>query len=128
MKLYKYHIRLSGKDKETLHALKRTGKTERRIADHARVILWSAVGLAVDEIVRSIPLLSYRRPHGSAGQSYTFMSGDSPPIPVSQRLLCRPASQQQQTFKKIHCTGLLSRVRGVGIHCQRQSHKIALQN
>jgi transposase len=56
MKPYKYHIRLSGKDKQTLRALKRAGKTERRVADRARIILWTAVGVAVDEIARRLEI------------------------------------------------------------------------
>lgn len=50
MKPYKYHIRLGGKDKQILRALKRAGKTERRVADRARIILWTAACVAVDEI------------------------------------------------------------------------------
>lgn len=47
---YKYHIRLGGKDKQILRALIRAGKTERRVADRARIILWTAAHVAVDEI------------------------------------------------------------------------------
>jgi transposase len=41
---------LRGKDKQTLRAMKRAGKTERRVADRARIILWTAALVAVDEI------------------------------------------------------------------------------
>jgi len=54
MKPYKYQIRLSGKEKQILRALKRAGKTERRVADRARIILWTAAGLTVDEIARRL--------------------------------------------------------------------------
>jgi len=54
MKPYKYQTRLSGKEKQILRALKRAGKTERRVADRARIILWTAAGLTVDEIARRL--------------------------------------------------------------------------
>jgi transposase len=54
MKPYKYQIRLSSKEKQILRALKRAGKTERRVADRARIILWTAAGLTVDEIARRL--------------------------------------------------------------------------
>ena len=38
----KYDIRLSGREKQALRQLKRNGKTERRLADRARIILWTA--------------------------------------------------------------------------------------
>jgi len=47
---YKYHIRLSGKDKQVLRALTRAWKTARCVADRARIVLWTAAGVAVDEI------------------------------------------------------------------------------
>lgn len=47
---YKYHIRLRSKDKQILRTLKRAGKTERRVADRVRIILWTAALIAVDEI------------------------------------------------------------------------------
>jgi transposase len=56
MNPYKYQIRLSGKEKLTLRALKRAGKTERRVADRARIILWTAAGLTVGEIARRLEI------------------------------------------------------------------------
>src|SRR5512135_2803977 len=44
----KYDIRLSGQEKQALRQLKRNGKTERRLADRARIILWTAEWVAVD--------------------------------------------------------------------------------
>ena len=38
---YKYYIHLSGKEKQALRQLKRAGKTERRLADRARIVLWT---------------------------------------------------------------------------------------
>jgi len=47
---------LSGKEKQTLRQLKRHGKTERRLADRARIILWTAERVSVDEIGRRLEL------------------------------------------------------------------------
>jgi transposase len=44
---YKYYIHLSGKEKQGLRQLKRAGKTERRLADRARIVLWTNKGVAV---------------------------------------------------------------------------------
>lgn len=54
MKPHKYFIRLSGKEKQELRQLKRAGKTERRLADRARIILWTAEWVGVDEIARRL--------------------------------------------------------------------------
>jgi transposase len=54
MKPHKYPICLSGKEKQELRQLKRAGKTERRLADRARTILWTADWVAVDEIARRL--------------------------------------------------------------------------
>ena len=53
---YKYHIRLSGKDKQTLRALTRACKTARCVADRARIVLWTAAGVAVDEIAHRLEI------------------------------------------------------------------------
>jgi transposase len=50
MQPHKYHIRLNSQEKQALRQFKRNGKTERRLADRARIILWTADGVAVDEI------------------------------------------------------------------------------
>jgi len=51
---YKYHIRLSGKDKQVLRALIRACKTARCVADRARIVLWTAASITVDEIARRL--------------------------------------------------------------------------
>jgi len=53
---YKYHIRLSGKDKQTLRALTRACKTARCVADRARIVLWTAASVAVDEIAHRLEI------------------------------------------------------------------------
>jgi transposase len=49
MKPYKYVIELTDEEREALQCLIRSGKTERRIADRARIILWADEGVAIDE-------------------------------------------------------------------------------
>lgn len=56
MKPYKHDIRLSGKEKRILRALTRAGKTERRLADRSRIILWTADGVAACEIARRLEM------------------------------------------------------------------------
>ena len=41
MQPLKYDIRLSGAEKQALRQLKHDGQTERRLADRARIILWT---------------------------------------------------------------------------------------
>lgn len=52
----KYNIRLSGAEKQALRQLKRAGQTERRLADRARIILWTAEWLAVDTIAERLEI------------------------------------------------------------------------
>jgi len=49
MKPYKYVIELTDEEGETLQRLVRSGKTERRIADRSRIILWADEGVTIDE-------------------------------------------------------------------------------
>ncbi len=56
MQPHKYDIRLSGAEKQALRQLKRVGLTERRLADRARIILWTAEWLAVDTIAERLEI------------------------------------------------------------------------
>jgi len=56
MQPHKYHIRLSSREKQTLRQLKRAGKTERRLADRARIILWTAKCVAVADIAQRLDI------------------------------------------------------------------------
>ncbi len=56
MQPHKYDIRLSGHEKQALRQLKRKGKTERRLADRARIILWTAAWVAVDAIAERLDI------------------------------------------------------------------------
>ncbi len=56
MQPHKYDIRLSGAEKQALRQLNRAGQTERRLADRARIILWTAEWLAVDTIAERLEI------------------------------------------------------------------------
>ncbi len=49
MKPYKYVIQLTDEERETLQNLVRSGRTERRIADRARIVLWADQKVTIDE-------------------------------------------------------------------------------
>lgn len=53
-KPYKYIIKLSDTERQTLEELVRYGKTERRLADRARMILWAADGITIGETQRRL--------------------------------------------------------------------------
>ena len=48
-KPYKHIIKLTETECQALEKLVRSGKTERRLADRARMILWAAEGITVRE-------------------------------------------------------------------------------
>ncbi|MBM4460787.1 MAG: IS630 family transposase [Chloroflexi bacterium] len=56
MQPHKYHIRLSSAEKQVLRQLTRNGKTERRLADRARLILWTVDQCSVEEIAHRLGL------------------------------------------------------------------------
>jgi transposase len=56
MQPHKYDIRLRGHEKQALRQLKRNGKTERRLADRARIILWTTEWVAVDTIAERLDI------------------------------------------------------------------------
>ncbi len=46
---YKYVIKLTNEERQKLEVLVRNGKTERRLADRARMILWAEAGITIAE-------------------------------------------------------------------------------
>ena len=50
MQPHKDHSHLNGHEKQALRQFKHNGKTERRLADRSRIILWTTDSVAVDEI------------------------------------------------------------------------------
>ena len=94
MQPHKYHIRLNGQEKQALRQLKRNGKTERRLADRARIILWTADWVAVDDIstrlgVHRSTVIFWRQ---------RFVEDQRQGWPVVERLRDRPRSGRPAQF------------------------------
>ena len=51
---YKYIIKLSEAERKELEGVIRSGKSERRIADRARIILWADEGLTIGTTVEHL--------------------------------------------------------------------------
>jgi len=104
---YKHYIRLSGKEKQDLRRLKKAGKTERRLADRSRIILWTNERVAVAEIAarlechRSTVINCRRRflQRRAQGQSVSACLQDAP---RSGRPVERTALQEAQ-IKAVVC-------------------------
>lgn len=65
-KPYKHIIKLTATERQALTELVRCGKTERRLADRARMILWAADGVTIRETQRRLEcseqiVLNWRR-------------------------------------------------------------------
>ena len=65
-KAYKYVIELTEAEREELERLIRKGKTERRVAERARIILWADDGLSMGETAQRLEcseqtVLNWRR-------------------------------------------------------------------
>ena len=94
MQPFKYVIRLTGKEKRDLRALKRKGKTEARLADRARLILWAHQGIPIEETACRLDcgrdkVIFWRR---------RFLEGRAAKLPVLQRLHDRPRSGRPAVF------------------------------
>ncbi len=94
---HKYDINLSGKEKQILRQLKRAGKTERRIADRARIILWTAQWIPVEEIARRLEIdratvLNWRR---------WFSERRQQGLPLAECLCDRPRSGRPHKFSAL---------------------------
>jgi len=53
-KPYKYQIELTAAERQELEEMVRSGKTERRLADRARMILWADEGVTIRETVERL--------------------------------------------------------------------------
>lgn len=94
---HKYDINLSGKEKQILRQLKRAGKTERRIADRARIILWTAQWLPVEEAARRLDIdratvINWRR---------WFWERRQQGLPLAECLCDRPRSGRPPKFSAL---------------------------
>jgi tellurite resistance protein len=63
---YKYVIKLTETERQELRRLVSSGKTERRLADRARMILWADAGITIAETQRRLDcseqiVLNWRR-------------------------------------------------------------------
>ncbi len=94
MQPYKYVIRLTGKEKRELRQLKRSSKTESRLVDRARLLLWAHDGVTIDESAARLgcgrdKVIFWRR---------RFLEGRTAKIPVCDRLRDQPRSGRPPTF------------------------------
>ncbi len=91
---YKYIIRLTGKEKRELRQLKRRAKTEVRLADRARILLWAHDGVTIEESAQRLDcgrdkIILWRR---------RFLEGRAAKLPVGERLRDQPRSGRPPTF------------------------------
>jgi hypothetical protein len=95
MQQFKYVIRLSGKEKRDLRALIRKGKTEARLADRARILLWADRNrVTIEETARRLEcgrdkVIFWRR---------RFLEGRPAKQPIVERLRDQPRSGRPLTF------------------------------
>ena len=94
MQPFKYVIHLKGKEKQDLRALKRKGKTEARLADRARIILWADRHVTIEETAKRLEcgrdkVIFWRR---------RFLEGRATKAPVIQCLQDRPRSGRPPVF------------------------------
>ena len=94
MKPCKYVIDLKGSEKRDLRALKRKGKTEVRVADRARLILWADEGVTIEETTQRLScgrekVIFWRR---------RFLEGRAAKTPLLERLQDLPRSGRPPTF------------------------------
>lgn len=54
MKPYQYVIRLGSKEKQQLREIVGSGKTEARLVERARILLWAHDGVTIDETARRL--------------------------------------------------------------------------
>lgn len=90
---FKYPIRLTSKEKRALRELKRA-KTEVRLADRARILLWAHDGVTIDETARRLDcghekVILWRR---------RFLEGRAAKLPVLERLRDQPRSGRPASF------------------------------
>jgi hypothetical protein len=91
---YKYVIRLTNKEKQDLRQLKRRAKTEVRLADRARLLLWAHAGVTIDDSATRLEcgrdkVIFWRR---------RFLEGRAAKLPVMERLRDQPRSGRPASF------------------------------
>lgn len=93
MPLFKYYIRLTGKEKQALRQLLRA-KTEVRLADRARIVLWAHAGVTIEESAQRLDcgrekIILWRR---------RFLEGRAANLPVVERLRDQPRPGRPASF------------------------------
>ena len=94
MQPFKHVIHLKGKEKKELRALKRKGKTEVRLADRARIILWADRNVTIEATAEHLEcgrdkVIFWRR---------RFLEGRTNKTPVLQCLQDLPRSGRPPVF------------------------------
>jgi transposase-like protein/transposase len=94
MKPCKYVIDLKGSEKRDLRSLKRKGKTEVRVADRARILLWADEGVTIEETAHRLgcgrdKVIFWRR---------RFLEGRTAKTPLLERLQDLPRSGRPPVF------------------------------
>ena len=95
MQQFKYVLRLSGKEKRDRRALVRKGKTEARLADRARILLWADRNpVTIEETARRLEcgrdkVIFWRR---------RFLEGRPAKQPIVERLRDQPRSGRPPSF------------------------------
>lgn len=91
---YKYIIRLKGKEKRELRQLLRNTKTEARLVDRARLLLWAHDGVTIEESAARLgcgrdKVFFWRR---------RFLEGRTAKVPVVERLRDQPRPGRPASF------------------------------
>jgi hypothetical protein len=94
MRPYKYIVRLTGKEKRELRELKRSSKSEARLVDRARLLLWAHDGVTIDASAARLgcgrdKVIFWRR---------RFLEGRANQVAVCERLRDQPRSGRPPTF------------------------------
>ncbi len=91
---YKYVIRLTGKEKRELRQLLRNTKSEARLMDRARLLLWAHDGVTVEESATRLgcgrdKIFFWRR---------RFLEGRAAKVPIVERLRDQPRPGRPVSF------------------------------
>ena len=94
MQPHKYVVRLTSKERQELRRLKRQAKTEVRLADRARILLWAHEGVTIDATATRLEcgrdkVIFWRR---------RFLEGRVSQLPVLDRLRDQPRSGRPASF------------------------------
>ncbi len=94
MQPHKYIVRLTSKERQELRRLKRRAKTEVRLADRARILLWAHDGVTIAATAARLDcgrdkVIFWRR---------RFLEGHAARLPVIERLRDQPRSGRPASF------------------------------